>query len=157
MTWKYRLLKNYTIQVISLENKEREEVVDGYGIKLMTSGFGKEQTQRILVSGIKGYLGKRDRRRKNGRRIHLTARESNQGRIRKKMLERNSWYKARRKDDKDVPGGPHARGGSGRTEPGRTQGPAEDTCSTLPGADTTWGAGKESEGAVDGPGTYSGL
>ena len=34
------------------------------------------------------YMNKRDRRKKMGRRIHQTAAESNQARIRKKMLAR---------------------------------------------------------------------
>ena len=39
------------------------EVVDRYGTKMKTSGYGDEQVRRILISGIKGYLGKRRRRK----------------------------------------------------------------------------------------------
>ena len=40
-----------------LHPQYKAAVVDRYGVKLMTSGFGKEQTQRILVSGNQGVPG----------------------------------------------------------------------------------------------------
>ena len=51
------------------------------------------------MSGMKGYLTKRSRRRAQGKRLHLTAAESSQGRIRKKLLAKSSWYKSRRRED----------------------------------------------------------
>ena len=80
-----------------LPNEERRKVIDGYGIKLLTSGYRRAQVRRILVSGMKGYLTKRSRRKAMGRRIHLTAEESAKARIRKKLLAKSSWYKARSK------------------------------------------------------------
>lgn len=61
--------------------------MDNYGVKLLTSGYSTEQSRRILLNGMKGYISKRKRRRLNGRkRIHNTAEESRNGRIRKKLL-----------------------------------------------------------------------
>ena len=73
----------------------RAKVVDDYGRKLLTSGYGYNQTRKILANGAKGYLAKVTRRREQqgGRRIHRTAEESSQGRIRKKLLGKTSWYK----------------------------------------------------------------
>ena len=59
----------------------RAEVVDKYGVKLLTSGYGRDQTLRILMGGAKGYLAKVKRRKMNGRRIHRTAEESSSGRV----------------------------------------------------------------------------
>ena len=44
----------------------REEVVNNYGIKLMTSGYSKEQTRKILLNGMKGYMNKKNRRQLGG-------------------------------------------------------------------------------------------
>ena len=68
----------------------RAGVVDGYAIKLMTSGYSREQVQRILVNGIKGF----QRRKKSnigGGRLHRTVQESSLGRIKKKLLSKSSW------------------------------------------------------------------
>ena len=54
----------------------RAEVVDGYGVKLLTSGYNLEQVRKILNNGMKGYVSKVARRMENHGRIHLTAEES---------------------------------------------------------------------------------
>ena len=81
----------------------RAEVVDKYGIKLMTSGFTREQSRKILMNGIKGYVAKRDRRRASGRkRIHLTAEETSQARSKRKLLGKSSWYRGGKKKKDEV-------------------------------------------------------
>ena len=77
----------------------KEVVVDDYGNKLLTSGYGREQVTRILLNGIKGYMSKRNRRKANGSlRIHRTADESKHGRIKKNLLGKSSWYKKRKEE-----------------------------------------------------------
>ena len=50
---------------------------------------------------MKGFVSKRRRMRVNGRkRIHNTAEESRNGRVRKKLIGKTSWYKGRIKDGK---------------------------------------------------------
>ena len=92
-----------------LPDKYRADVVDGYGVKLLTSGYSREQCERILIGGMKGYINKVARRKKHGRRIHLTARESMGSRIKKRLLGQSSWYKGRNKGDDVRNGG--VRGG----------------------------------------------
>ena len=41
--------------------EERRSVINGYGEKLLNSGYNLEQTRSILVNGMKGYEGKRKR------------------------------------------------------------------------------------------------
>ena len=75
----------------------REEIVEKYGRKLLSSGYSRTQTKEILINGIKGYMNKVKRRKTNGKtRIHLTADESRNGRVKKKMIGRTLWYKNRR-------------------------------------------------------------
>ena len=52
-----------------LGSKEKARIVDQYGQKLLDSGYSREQTIRILVAGIKGFEGKVERCRKEGRRL----------------------------------------------------------------------------------------
>ena len=74
----------------------RAQVVDDYGRKLLTSGYGYNQTKKILANGAKGYLAKVTRlREQGGRRIYRTAEESSKGRARKKLLGKTAWYKDR--------------------------------------------------------------
>ena len=88
-----------------LPGYRRAEVVDGYGIKLLTSGYSREQVMKIVANGVKGYLRKRKRRTVTGRgrRIHLTAQESQASRIRKRMLGKSSWYKKRGVEEESSP------------------------------------------------------
>ena len=87
-----------------LPSSVREEVVDKYGMKILTSGYSKEQTKLILMNGMKGYMTKVKLRRKSGsRRVHRTAVESSQGRIRKKLLTKSTWYRGRRGSEKPAP------------------------------------------------------
>ena len=86
---------------MELPNRYREDVVDKHGIKLLTSGYSMEQVRRILLGGMKGYVSKKRRRPVHGRRrIHNTLEESLQGRIKKKLLGRTSWYKKRGSKEK---------------------------------------------------------
>ena len=41
---------------VELPAKYREELIERYGSKLMTSGYGMEQTRKILLNGVKGYI-----------------------------------------------------------------------------------------------------
>ena len=52
---------------------------------------------KIVANGVKGYLRKKETRMKSGRgrRIHLTAEESQGNRIRKRLLGKSSRYKKR--------------------------------------------------------------
>ena len=79
--------------------KEVSRVVDGYGQKLLNSGFSLDQTKNIIVKGIKGYEGRKLRCVKEGRSYRRTANESRASRSRGKLLSKTSWYKSRKKED----------------------------------------------------------
>ena len=67
---------------------------------LLLIQYSKEQVQKILLNGIKGYITKKSRRQAGGRRrIHHTSKESLGGRIKKKLLGKSLWY--RKTSDKD--------------------------------------------------------
>ena len=83
----------------SLGAEERMRVVDGYAQKLLNSGYSQDQTRRILVRGIKGYEGKVLRCKKEKWNLRRTSKESRGTRSRKRMLQKSSWYKSRKKEN----------------------------------------------------------
>ena len=80
--------------------KEFRKVVDGYGQKLLNSGYDLDHTRRILIAGIKGYEGKVSRCGLEGRKLRRTAKESLGTRYKKQLIGKTTWYKGnRRKQD----------------------------------------------------------
>ena len=75
---KHQVLANNLVRRLcnSMEGVGEEEivrVVDSYSQKLLNSGFNMEQTRKIVVNGIRGYQGQRNRCNKEGRNLHRTA------------------------------------------------------------------------------------
>ena len=88
-----------------LPNNLRAEVEDRYGVKLMSNGFIREQTRKILVNRIKGYMSKKERRSKSGiggGRLHRTAEESSKVRMMKKLLSKSSWFRSSREEGEEL-------------------------------------------------------
>lgn len=88
---------------------EKVKVVEDYGQKLANSGYSMDQIRQIVVAGIRGYGSKVVRRRKEGKPLRRTAKESLTARIRKKLLSKTNWYIQGKKvdhykDDEDVKG-----------------------------------------------------
>ena len=75
------------------------KVVDQYGKKLRNSGYSIDQTRKILVSGIRGYVSKVVRSQKEGKNLRRTATESRWSRVRKKLTSKTSWYKKQKQQD----------------------------------------------------------
>ena len=78
-----------------LGSQERERIIDQYGQKLLNSGYAREQVVAILVAGIKGYEGKGERCKREGRNLRRTSDESKGARTRKTLLGKTEWYKRR--------------------------------------------------------------
>ena len=86
----------------SLGMDERITVIDDYGQRMLNSGFGITQSQKIVLNGIKDYERKlRESRKINGRKLHRTALESSGHRSRKKLLDKTEWFKKRRRVQDD--------------------------------------------------------
>ena len=93
-----RLLR--TSRQVGMEEWPR--VVDQYAKKLMTSGFKKDQVTRMVVAGIKGYEGKLERCKLEGKKLYRTAEESGPARLRKKLAGSTEWYRRKRKEGTEV-------------------------------------------------------
>ena len=68
-------------------------IIDTYAQKLTNSGFGMGQVRKIILNGIKGFENKKRRRTENSGRLRRQARDSQNSRIRKKLLAKSSWFK----------------------------------------------------------------
>ena len=52
-----------------------------------------EQVRRILINGMKGYVGKCRRRTFEGSRLHRTSEESSFRKNKRKLLGKSTWYR----------------------------------------------------------------
>ena len=73
--------------------EERLGVIDHYTKKLKSSGYNQNQCKELVKSGVVGYKNKIKNRRKNGQPFYRSAKSTLGGRIRKKLTEKNNWYK----------------------------------------------------------------
>jgi hypothetical protein len=75
-----------------LQMEDRVEMLNRYAQKLTNSGYGLDQTRKILVGGLKGYE-KRLEQSKGGRPLHQSAASSRGQRYTKKLTAKTSWFK----------------------------------------------------------------
>ena len=86
-------------------------VVDQYAVKLLNSGYNREQTRKIILNGIKGFTRKKRSRISKGLPLRSTGKMSKGSRFRKKLLEKTNWYRKRgsnNSDDEEQPKKPKA-------------------------------------------------
>ena len=82
-------------------NEVRRGILDKYGVKLLTSGYSIEQARRITLAGIRGFERKIERRKKEGKPLYRTAKESGESRRRKKLVGKSSWFRDQKKEGND--------------------------------------------------------
>ena len=106
---RYNILSNELVRRLSnmgLEcttQDEKNEVVEHYIQQCKTSGYSRHETREGVVSGIKGWKRKHERRKRDGISFYRGARSTLAGRVKKKLTEKTSWYKTKRKreDEED--------------------------------------------------------
>ena len=69
------------------------KIIDDFSQKLFNSGYKMDQIRRIIIAGIKGWGGKVRRCQEEGRRLRRTARDSQEQRMRTKLIGKSSWFK----------------------------------------------------------------
>ena len=75
----------------------RLETLDNFAKKMITSGYSIQKIRRTIANGLKYYENKVKRCQAQKKPIYRTAKNSQAGRNRKKLLSKTNWYK-RRKD-----------------------------------------------------------
>ena len=78
------------------DERTRAEVVDGFGKKLLTSGFSLNQVRTIALNGIRVWKRRRTKAKTLGKGLFRTSKESMAGRIKKRTIGKTTWYKNKR-------------------------------------------------------------
>ena len=78
-----------------IHEEDYVKIIDNFCQKLFNSGYGTDQIRKIVVAGIKGWVGKVTRCKNEGRRLRRTAANSQELRLRTKLLGKSSWFKKR--------------------------------------------------------------
>ena len=82
--------------------EEHVRIVDMFARKLLTSGYSKDQVRKIILGGISGWERKKERLRKEGKPLYKTAAQSATGRMKRKLIEKSTWFRKRR-SNQEVP------------------------------------------------------
>ena len=89
-----RLSKN-TSELVDIET--RSQMVDNFYERLQLSGYGHEQSVRIITSGLKGYERVRKNAKESGNNINRSEEEGRGERLNKKLLGKTNWFKSKKK------------------------------------------------------------
>ena len=84
-----------------ISQEERDSVVNDYIDRLVRSGYTEEQVRQIIQSGLTGYVKKLQRAKRTGTPFHRPARMTLKTRMKKKLIQRESWYKNSKKREDD--------------------------------------------------------
>ena len=76
-----------------VSKEDYSEIVDKLAQKMINSGYGEEQSRRIIVAGIKGWRNKVDRCSKTNKKLRRTAKDSQEQRERDKLLGKTEWFR----------------------------------------------------------------
>ena len=102
---KASILSNELVRRLSNVNYGRvpkEEilrVIEQFIKQMKNSGYCLKQTREITVCGIKGWKGKIRRREKEGKGFYREGKSTLQTRVRKKLTEKESWYRDKERDE----------------------------------------------------------
>ena len=102
-----------------IDKEDYVRIIDDFCQKLFNSGYKTDQIRKIIVAGIKGWGGKVTRCKNEGRRLRRTANNSQELRLRTKLLGKSSWFKKRtgqKMEDSNKRDGQQRRGRKGKVE-----------------------------------------
>ena len=84
-----------------ISQQERNNVIENFVKKLTISGYRKDQVKNIVEAGLRGYQNKLERARKNGEMLHRSGKSTENLRYKKKLLEKNSWFKKQKEGNEN--------------------------------------------------------
>ena len=104
---RFAILSNELIRrlsTIDTEYTETEEiirVIEEFIQEMKSSGYKREITREVTISGVKGWKRKIDRRKQEGSDFYRTAKKTLKTRIKKKLTEKETWFKEKIDDDEE--------------------------------------------------------
>ena len=101
---KMDILSNELIRRMSnvcekIEESEKIEIIDHYTKQLKNSGYSWAQSKEVVICGLRGFKNKCERRKKEGRGFYRSAQQTLVKRVKKKLLEKTSWFKGKKKEE----------------------------------------------------------
>ena len=93
-----RRLKNTDL---SLPQNNKDDIINMYCRKMVTSGYTRSQIHRIITAGLRGFDKMVLRQAKGLCEIHRPAAKGAATRNRKKLLGKSRWFKPRRQEEGD--------------------------------------------------------
>ena len=135
---KFQVLSNeVTRRLLNINKEENNQqelnrVIDKFTQEAKNSGYSRNTAKEMIISGIRAWKSRLQRRKEQGQEYYRPARKSLAARTRKKLLSRENWYKNTDKDiqntklDKNhkangLPGGPRALGPNKRQDNIKTE------------------------------------
>ena len=113
-----------------LQKEEATGVINGYGMKLIWSGYSLDDRKRIIESGLSDWKNRVKCLKNRGGNPYLQAHQTLEERMEKRLVEKSTWYKGwgqRTRAGTRRPQGPTPRPGTGGSKPNGTQTPRNPT------------------------------
>ena len=81
------------VNVGKVHETEVVEIIEKFISQMKNSGYEIFQAREITCSGLKGWIKKRERREREGKGFYRTGKATLPGRVRKKLLEKETWFR----------------------------------------------------------------
>ena len=97
-----------------LTQEQKNQVLDRYTEKLLTSGHSRKQAHRIMTAGLTGYERLLQKQKNGIANIHRPSSSGLAARNRKKLLSKTKWFKTKHQGAKNInkERGPQLAGGN---------------------------------------------
>lgn len=101
---KMDILSNELIRRMSnvcedIDPSEKIAIVDHYTKQLKNSGYSWLQAKEVVTCGLEGFRNKCERRKKEGGNFYRNAKQTLGKRVKKKLLEKTSWFKDKKREN----------------------------------------------------------
>ena len=92
------------INVERMPEEEKIAVTDKFTKQLKNSGYGRQECREIVMSGVKSWIRRHQRRKKEGQDFYRSSASTLKGRMKKKLTDKVTWYKPREGDEEEDEG-----------------------------------------------------
>ena len=102
---KFQILSNELVRRLSnvkietIPHHEVIQIIEQFINELKTSGYSLKQARELVCSGIRGWRSKHEKRKQKNIPFYRLAEHTVESRLRKDLLEKETWYKNDNKDD----------------------------------------------------------
>ena len=89
----------FNINVESVDIKEIIAVIEQFTKTVKNSGYSQGQAKEMVCSGLKGWQSRFQKRKRNNQNLYRQAKETVEERMRKELIEKETWFKTKTEDD----------------------------------------------------------